>query len=177
MCLITGLDNNFRLHDFDNSGMVLGEAESAILVIKFEYADDAALVDENAALASTRVTALATGSMVDAAMQISVKKSKAMHVHRATRMDAIADADVTTLGLAHKCNSCGRGFTKQRGLRDHTARWCDGGLTQCSRLCSLIDTAVKTAKRQATEAALDRMYVGNEALDNVLHFEYLGSQQ
>ena len=42
------------------SGMVVGEADSAILVSKFEYADDAALVDENAALASTRVTALAT---------------------------------------------------------------------------------------------------------------------
>ena len=26
------------------------------------------------------------------------------------------------------------------------------------------------------EAALDKVYVGNEALDNVLHFEYLGSQ-
>ena len=26
------------------------------------------------------------------------------------------------------------------------------------------------------EAALDKVYVGNEALDNVLHFAYLGSQ-
>ena len=26
------------------------------------------------------------------------------------------------------------------------------------------------------DAALDKVYVGNEALDNVLHFEYLGSQ-
>ena len=26
------------------------------------------------------------------------------------------------------------------------------------------------------EAALDKVYVGNEALDNVLHFKYLGSQ-
>ena len=26
------------------------------------------------------------------------------------------------------------------------------------------------------ESALDKVYVGNEALDNVLHFEYLGSQ-
>ena len=34
----------------------------------------------------------------------------------------------------------------------------------------------KTAKRRVAEAALDKVYVGNEALDNVLHFEYLGSQ-
>ena len=74
VCFIAGLDRIFRLHDVANSGMVVGEAESAILVCKFEYADDAALVDENAALASTRVTALATGSMADAAMLISIKR-------------------------------------------------------------------------------------------------------
>ena len=50
------------------------------------------------------------------------------------------------------------------------ARWCDGGRTQRSRLGTLTD------KRRVAEAALDKVYVGNEALDNVLHFEYLGSQ-
>ena len=176
VCFIAGLDRIFRLHDVANSGMVVGEAESAILVSKFEYADDAALVDENAALASTRVTALATGSMTDAAMLISIKKSKAMHVHKPVRVDATTEADVATLGLSHKCDSCGREFTKQRGLRVHVARWCDGGRTQRSRLGTLTDKAVKTAKRRVAESALDKVYVGNEALDNVLHFEYLGSQ-
>ena len=65
VCFIAGLVKIFRLHDAANSGMVVGEVESAILVSKFEYADDAALVDENDALASTRVTALATDSMMD----------------------------------------------------------------------------------------------------------------
>ena len=132
VCFIAGLDKIFRLHDVPNSGMVVGEAESAILVSTFEYADDAALVEENAALASTRVTALATGSMMDAAMLISIKKSKAIHVHRPMRVDATTEAHVATLGLSHKCDSCGREFTKQRGLRVHMARWCDGGRTQRS---------------------------------------------
>ena len=176
VCFIAGLDEIFRLHDVPNNGMVVGEAESAILVSKFDYADDAAHVDENAALASTRVTALATGSMVDAAMLISIKKSKAMHVPRPMRVDATTEADVATLGLSHKCDSCGREFTKQRGLRVHMARWCDGGRTQRSRLGTLTDKAVKTAKRRVVEAALDKVYVGNEALDNVLQFEHLGSQ-
>ena len=92
-----------------------------------------------------------------------------MHVHRPMRVDA-------TLGLSHKCDSCGREFTKQRGLRVHMARWCDGGRTQRSRRGTLTDKAVKTAKRRVAEAALDKVYVGNEALDIVLHFEYLGSQ-
>ena len=38
---------------------------------KFEYADDAALVDADAATATARVTALAAGSLTDAAMAIS----------------------------------------------------------------------------------------------------------
>ena len=118
----------------------------------------------------------ATGSMTDAAMLISIKKSKAMHVHKPVRVDATTEADVATLGLSHKCDSCGREFTKQRGLRVHVARWCDGGRTQRSRLGTLTDKAVKTAKRRVAESALDKVYVGNEALDNVLHFEYLGSQ-
>ena len=114
VCFIAGLDKIFRLHDVPNSRMVVAEAESAILVSKFEYADDTALVDENAALASTRVTALATDSVMDAAMLISIKNSKAVHVHRSMREDATTEADVATLGLSHKCDSCGREFTKQR---------------------------------------------------------------
>ena len=46
------------------------------------------------------------------------------------------------------------------------ARWCDGGRTQRSRLGTLTDKAVKTAKRRVAEAALDK----------VLQFEYHGSQ-
>ena len=88
VCFIAGLDKIFRLHDVAISVMVVGEAESAILVSKIEYADDVALMDENAALASSRVTALATGPMMDAAMLISIKQSKAMHVHKPARVDA-----------------------------------------------------------------------------------------
>ena len=113
VCFIAGLDKIFSLHDVADSGMVAGEAESAILMSKFEYADDAPLVDENAVLASTRVTALATGSMMDAAMLISIKMSEAMHVHKPMRVDATTEVDVATLGLSHKCDSYGREFTKK----------------------------------------------------------------
>ena len=113
--------------------------------------------------------------MTDAEIVISIRKSKAMSVHKPVRVDATTtEADVATLGLSHKCDSCGREFTKQQGL--HIPRWCDGSRTQRSRLGTLTDKAVKTAKRRVAEAALDNVYVGNEALDNVLHFECLGSQ-
>ena len=76
----------------------------------------------------------------------------------------------------NKCESCGREFTKQRGLNIHMARWCDCGRTQRSCRGTLTDTAVKTAKRRAAEATLDKVIIGDDVLDNVLTFEYLGSR-
>ena len=166
----------FRSHDVANSGVVVGNGDSSVLMSKFEYADDAALIDGNTTLASARVTALAEGSLKDAAMIISVRKSKAMHIHRTRRVDATTEEDVAALSLEHKCESCGREFTKQRGLNIHMARWCDGGRTQRSRRGTLTDTAVKTAKRRAAEATLDKVNIGDDVLDNVLTFEYLGSR-
>ena len=173
---IAGLDKLFRMHDVANSGVVVGNGDSSVLMSKFEYADDAALIDANTTLASARVTAPAEGSLKDAAMVISVRKSKAMHIHRTRRVDATTEEDVAALSLEHKCESCGREFTKQRGLNIHMARWCDGGRTQRSRRGTLTDTAVKTAKRRAAEATLDKVNIGDDVLDNVLTFEYLGSR-
>ena len=89
--------------------------------------------------------------------------------------------DPYTLYIQHlhsrtNCESCGREFTKQRGLKIHMARWCDGGRTQRSRRCTLTDTAVNTAKRRAAEATLAKVSIGDDILENVLTFEYLGSR-
>ena len=64
-----------------HAGVTVGSGDSSMKMSKFEYADDAArLVDDDAATATTRVTAIAAGSLNDAAMVISEKKSKAMHI-------------------------------------------------------------------------------------------------
>ena len=62
----------FRLHDGPNAGsMVVGEGEERVLLVsKSEYADDAALIDENSAKASAIVTSVAKGSVEDAAMTL-----------------------------------------------------------------------------------------------------------
>ena len=68
----------------------LGMGESATIMSKFEYADDAALVDARAATA--RVTALAAGSTTAAAMVISQAKSMVMHIHSKTRVRSTTEA-------------------------------------------------------------------------------------
>ena len=110
-------------------------------------------------------------------MIISTKKSKVMHIHKTTRTSATTEADVAKLNLVHRCESCTREFTKLRGLKMHMARWCDGGRTQRSRVGSLTDKAVKSSKRRAAEASLDKVAIGSDPpLENVSHFQYLGSR-
>ena len=177
VCFIAGLDRIFRLHDQVNPGMIVGTGAYTVRMSKFEYADDAALIDEDAKQATARVTSLAIGSLEDAAMIISAKKSKVMHIHKTTRTSVTTEADVARLNLVHKCESCAREFTKSRGLKIHMARWCDGGRTQRSRVGSLTDKAVKSSKRRAAEACLDKVVIGNDPpLENVPNFEYLGSR-
>ena len=163
---IAGLDRIFRRHDICNSGVTVGTGENIVCVSKLEYADDAAL-DENVEQASARVTSIAKGSLEEAAMVISTRKSKVMHVQKKTRVSATTEADVASLNLTHKCSACAREFTKQRGLSIHMARWCDGGRTQRSRLGTLTDKAVKTARRRAAEATLGKVQIENNVLDNV----------
>ena len=110
-------------------------------------------------------------------MIISTKKSKVMHIHKTTRTSATTEADVAKLNLVHRCESCTREFTKLRGLKMHMARWCDGGRTQRSRVSSLTDKAVKSSKRRAAEASLDKVVIGSDPpLENVPNFDYLGSR-
>ena len=75
--------------------MTVGTGAHIVRMVKFEYADDAVLIDEDAGQATARVTSLAAGSIVDAAMIISTKKSK--HIHKTTRTSATTEADVAKL--------------------------------------------------------------------------------
>ena len=177
VCFIAGLDRIFRLYDHVNPGMTVGTGAHTVRMAKFEYADDAALIGEDTGQATARVTSLAAGSLADAAMIISAKKSKVMHIHKTTRMSPTSEADVAKLNLVHKCESCTHEFTKLRGLKMHMARWCDGGRTQRSRVGSLTDKAVMSSKRRAAEASLDKVVIGSDPpLENVPHFQYLGSR-
>ncbi len=115
--------------------MVFGRRLTRLVCLsKLEYADDAALIDENVEQASARVTSISNGSLEEAAMVISIRKSKVVHVHKKTRVSATTEAEVATHNLTHKCSTCAREFTKQRGLSIHMSRWCDGGRTQRPRL-------------------------------------------
>ena len=144
---------------------------------KFEYAYDTVRIDEDAGQDTARVTSLAAGTFADSAMIIPAKNGKVMHIHKTTRTSATNEADVAKLNLVHKCELCAREFNKLRGLNIRMARWCDGGRTQRSRVGSLTDKAIKSSTRRVAEASLDKVVIDSDStLENVPHFQYLGSR-
>ena len=141
-----------------------------------EYADDAGLLDTSTEDASTRVTAIAQGSRHDAAMEISVPKTKVMHIHKQVRVSDTTEEEIADLHLEHVCPNCARDFPTKRGLAIHQGRWCDNGATIRSRKGSLADKAVQLVKRQKREEELPHVTIEGQALENVYSFEYLGSR-
>ena len=82
VAFIVGLWRTFSLHDIPESGVTVGDPPHQVTVSSLEYADDAALIDDNASKASIRITAIAAGSRQDAAIEISKPKTKALNIHR-----------------------------------------------------------------------------------------------
>ena len=175
MAFIAGLTQIFKKHDNVDAGVTAGATPNQVKVCALEYADDAGLLDETAEQASTRLTSIATGSRSDAAMEIFIPKTKAMHIHRKTRVSETTEEDIAAMGFTNICPNCQRDFPTKRGLAVHQGRWCDGGKTERSRKGSLADKRVQHKKRVDKESELDHVTIEGKTLDNVYSFDYLGS--
>ena len=177
VAFIAGLWQIFTKHDTPGAGVTVGKSPYAVSISKLEYADDAALMDEDTGTASVRLTAISNGSQADASMEISLPKTMGMHVHAKEKVTNTTEAEVASLKFKHKCPDCSRTFPTQRGQKIHTKRWCDGGITVRSRKGSLADTAVQLSKRKALEADRSHVTVNGTELENVHSFVYLGAKQ
>ena len=82
IAFITGLMHIFKIHDNPNAGVTVGVPPNQVSISSLEYADDAGLLDENVQDASERISSIAAGSREDAAMEISIPKTKALHIHK-----------------------------------------------------------------------------------------------
>ena len=176
VAFIVGLWRIFMLHDRPNAGITLGSAPYTVHVSDLAYADDASLLDQDAPLSSDRISSIASGSTNDAAMSVSLEKTKAMHIHKRVAVSATTETEVVEMNFSHKCSKCNRTFPTKRGLRVHEGRWC-GRKKNRSRAGSLADKAVQRAKRKAVEETRPQVVVNGVPIDNVYAFEYLGSQQ
>ena len=130
----------------------------------------------NVKSASKRLSAIAEGSRNDAAMVISIPKTKAMHIHKKVRVSETKEDEIAAMNFHSVCPDCARPFPTKRGLAIHQGRWCDGGKTIRSRKGSLADKAVQHEKRKAKESELEHITLEDNQLENVYSFEYLCSR-
>ena len=90
MYFILALEALLRKHD---SNPYKGVPFGGTTVHTLGYADDAALLDVRPEVATERVTAIATGSKIDADMEISVSKTKVMHIRRQEKCSPVTDLE------------------------------------------------------------------------------------
>ena len=104
VAFIAGLWKIFAAHDtLDGAGLTIGESPNRVRIRALEYADDAGFADNNAEVATERLTAVSRGSREDASMVISVPKNKAMHIRKTTAVSETTENEVVDLNLPFKC--------------------------------------------------------------------------
>ncbi|KAI8496686.1 hypothetical protein Bbelb_253410 [Branchiostoma belcheri] len=179
VAFIIGLMRIFALHDIPNSGVTVGSPPYQVTISRLEYADDAGLLDGSVREASQRISRIASGSKDDAAMEISVPKTKAMHIHRKERVSKTTEAEVAALNLKHRCPECTRKFPTKRGLVIHRSRWClhhPSTANTRSRTGTVADKEVQRQKRLAKERKRQHVTLQGQQLENVHALDYLGSR-
>lgn len=85
-------------------------------------------------------------------MEISIAKTKAMHIHQKIKVSETTEEEIASMGFVHICPNCEREFPTKRGLAIHQGRWCDGGMTVRSRKGSLADKTVQKKKHIEQES-------------------------
>ena len=127
LLFILALELLLRRHDDE---VEKGVPLAATLIHTLGYADDLALLELGNAIGlerlSRRLTKISVGSREDADMEISLKKTKAMHVqeHQDYEVSASEARDVCTHTCPHL--NCGKMFYNKRGLKIHMSR-CEWG--------------------------------------------------
>ena len=166
-----------------------GTAENGIqltpelILNDLEYADDAGLADKNVELGSPRITNLDTKANEEAGMSISVPKTKVQHIREKPSVSETTEDDIKNLPAAEAftniCDRCDRPFANSHGLAVHKGRHCKGRRKRkpASRRGTVADRVIQLRKVKAKQEELPHVKLGDETLENVYSFVYLGSEQ
>ena len=114
---IIALDELIQEFDKESEGVKCGR----ILKLKvLGYADDAALIEENVAKMTERLTSIANASKAQADMDMNMAKTFTQHVHARKDIDVTqAEAAAAEAGFKFKCDFCPRRFKTQRHMLIH----------------------------------------------------------
>ena len=147
-----------------------------------EFADDAAIPEKNTETASQRLTHLDRHANIEAGMCISVPKTKVQHIRKRARVTETTEEDVANLPPEKKfkfvCDKCNMSYPKQHSLSVHKGRWCKGSRSakKPSRKGTVADRIITRLKVEKNQETLSKVMMGNEILENVYAFPYLGAE-
>ena len=179
VCFLVALDKLLKEHSQLDNGLQLTPTLS---ISELDYADDCALPGANAEITTGRLTNLDTHAKSLAGMVISVPKTKAQHIMIQPNMSETTEDDIANLPTEKQfkfaCDKCGRTFPTNHGLSVHKGRWCKGRrrAKQPSRKGSVADRIIQQVKVEKHQHTLPVTRIGNEELENVYAFIYLGAE-
>ena len=115
-------------------------------------------------------------------MEISRPKTKVQHIRSRPVVSNTTEADIENLPADKKfkfeCNSCGMTYPTNHGLSVHKGRWCKGrkGCKKPSRKGTVADRLITRMKVEKYQDELEKVKMGDENLENVYSFVYLGAE-
>ena len=179
ICFLVALDKLLRDHANQSGGIRI---HASLHLTSMEYADDAVLPDENAHSATARLTNLDANAQQEAGMKISIAKTKAQNIRPRPKVSNTTEDDITNLPpekkFKHECDKCKMTYPTKHGLAVHQGRWCKGRPTakKPSRKGTVADRVITRIKVEQKHSTYDKVKIGNEELENVYTFNYLGAE-
>ena len=175
MCFLVALDKLLKDHSKPELGVPI---TNSLMLSELAYADDAALPSCDASMSTERLTSLAAHAKNEAGMSISIPKTKAQYIVARPKFADTTEEDVLDLKPAFVCDTCDMAYLHKRSLNIHKGRWCGRRNSDKKPSCkgTVADRAVKRAKTVKHQKELDPVKIGNEQLDNVYTFTYLGAE-
>ena len=125
-----------------------------------EYADDAALPNEDVNASSRRLTHFAEKANEEAGMEINIPKTKGQHIMHNPPVSETTEADIEQFNLKFKfkCDKCDMTYPTQHGLSVHKGRWCKKrkNAKKPSRKGTVADRIVQKRKREEQKKIIQR---------------------
>ena len=179
LCFLVALDKLLKDHGQLEQGLIV---QGDLKLAELTYADDAALGSRNTTNATERLTNLDQQAKAEAGMDISIPKTKVQHIKRQPNVGETTEDDVSQLPAEKKfkfeCEKCGMTYPTKAGLSIHKGRWCGRRRSnkKPSRKGTVADRVIKRMKVEEHQKSLPVVKIGDEKLENVYSFVYLGAE-
>ena len=180
VCFLVALDKLLKDHGNHPNSRI--QVTDPLHLAELEYADDAAMPDKDTTTETDRLTNLSEKANEEAGMMISIPKTKVQHIRKRAKVSETTEDDVSNLSaekqFKFECDKCGMTYPNKHGLSVHKGRFCKGRRTarKPSRKGTVADRIISRLKVEQHQNTYDKVKIGNDELENVFTFTYLGAE-